>query len=201
MGLIERRKKRPEMPRKADERLEGRIVDAAYQLWSKGGEHALTMRAVAKAARTTTPTLYERFSDKHDLINFLRTRARQRMFAALQPAKTTMEACRLGLEFTVANGNEYLLLTSDWAERLGRKEPMPSFELVKTRLAEDLGGVAADYARPALALVAMVHGTAILLLGEGVEAKIAKEFKEACLEACQALIKCAGKKIGGAAKR
>ncbi|MGB7027680.1 MAG: helix-turn-helix domain-containing protein, partial [Candidatus Acidiferrum sp.] len=107
------------MPRKADERLEGRIVDAAYQLWSKGGEHALTMRAVAKAARTTTPTLYERFSDKHDLINFLRTRARQRMFAALQPAKTTMEACRLGLEFTVANGNEYLLLTSDWAERLG----------------------------------------------------------------------------------
>ena len=26
------------MPRKADKQLEGRIVDAAYQLWSKGGE-------------------------------------------------------------------------------------------------------------------------------------------------------------------
>ena len=38
-------------------------------------------------------------------------------------------ACRLGLEFALANGNEYLLLTSDWAERFARKEPMPSYRL------------------------------------------------------------------------
>ncbi len=76
------------MPRKADKHLEGRIVDAAYQLWSQGGEHAVTMRAVALAAKTTTPTLYERFRDKHDLIEFLRVRARERMFKALQPAKS-----------------------------------------------------------------------------------------------------------------
>jgi len=106
------------MPRKADKQLEGRIVDAAYQLWSKGGEHAVTMRAVALAAKTTTPTLYERFRDKHDLIVFMRVRARERMFAALQAAKSSVEVCRLGLEFAIANGNEYLLLTSDWAERL-----------------------------------------------------------------------------------
>jgi AcrR family transcriptional regulator len=181
------------MPRKADERLEGRIVDAAYQLWSKGGEHALTMRAVARAARTTTPTLYERFQDKHDLLVFLRARAREKMLSALKPAKSTAEACRLGLEFTLSNGNEYLLLTSDWAERLGRKEPMPSYELIKEKLAQDLGGVPADYDQVALALVAQVHGTAILLLGEGVDAKVAKEFREACLQACQALIECARK--------
>ena len=96
------------MPRKADKQLEGRIVDAAYQLWSKGGEHAVTMRAVALAAKTTTPTLYERFQDKHDLIVFMRVRARERMLAALQPAKSSVEVCRLGLEFAIANGNEYL---------------------------------------------------------------------------------------------
>ena len=182
------------MPRKADEHLEGRIVDAAYQLWSKGGEHALTMRAVARAAGTTTPTLYERFRDKHELMMFMRVRARERMFAAIQPAKSTAEACRLGLEFTLANGNEYLLLTSDWAERMARKERMPSYEFLQKKLAEDLGGVAAEYERLAMALVSQVHGTALLLLGEGVNAEIGRQFQAACLEACQALIERGGKK-------
>lgn len=195
------------MPRKADGQLEGRIVDAAYQLWSKGGEHALTMRAVARAAGTTTPTLYERFRDKHDLIMFLRLRARERMFAALQPARSTAEACRLGLEFTLTNGNEYLLLTSDWAERFARKERMPSFEFIQEKLADDLGGVAADYLGLAMALVAQVHGAALLLLGEEVEAGIAEQLKNACLEACQVLIECGGKRVakraatGAATKR
>jgi AcrR family transcriptional regulator len=188
------------MPRKADEQLEGRIVDAAYQLWSKGGEHAVTMRAVALAAKTTTPTLYERFRDKHDLIEFLRVRARERMYTALQLAKSSVEVCRLGLEFAIANGNEYLLLTSDWAERFARREPLPSYEYVQQKLAGDLGGVPADYAKLALALVATVHGTAILLLGEGVAVPIAEEFKDVCLEACQALIECGGKRVGGGAK-
>jgi len=188
------------MPRKADKQLEGRIVDAGYQLWSRGGERALTMRAVALAAKTTTPTLYERFRDKHDLIAFLRVRARERMFNALQPAKSTAEACRLGLEFALTNGNEYLLLTSDWAERFARKEPMPSYDYVKERLAQDLGGMPEDYVQQALALVALVHGTAILLLGEGVGAAIAKEFKDACLDACEVQIERGQKRAGGGAK-
>lgn len=200
MDLKPHAKMGPEMPRKADTHLEGRIVDAAYQLWSKGGERALTMRAVAHAAKTTTPTLYERFRDKHALLAFLRDRARQRMFLALQSANSAAEACQLGLTFTLSHGNEYLLLTSDWAERLGRKEPMPSYEFLKKRIAEDLGGDPADYAQVALALIAVVHGTAILLLGEAVDSKIAREFRDACLEACRALIDCAGKRIGGVSK-
>jgi AcrR family transcriptional regulator len=188
------------MPRMADKQLEGRILDAAYQLWSKGGEHALTMRAVALAAETTTPTLYERFRDKHDLIVFLRARARERMFNALREARSTAEACRLGLEFALANRNEYLLLTSDWAERFARKEAMPSYEYLKEKLAEDHGGAPSDYAQLGLAIVAQVHGTAMLMLGEGVEAQIAKEFKDACLGACKALIESALKSAGGIVK-
>ncbi len=63
------------MPRKADAQLEDRILDAAYELWSKRGEKALTMRAVARAAGTTTPTVYKRFEDKRDLLALLRERA------------------------------------------------------------------------------------------------------------------------------
>jgi AcrR family transcriptional regulator len=159
------------------------------------------MRAVALAAKTTTPTLYERFQDKHDLIVFLRVRARERMFKALQPAKTALEACRLRLEFALANGNEYVLLTSDWTERLVRKERMPSYEYVMERLAGDLGGEPSNHAKLAMSLVAQVHGTALLLLGERVEAGIAKEFKDACLEACNALIECGAKRIGVGVER
>ena len=39
------------MPRKPDVALEGRIVDAAYRIWSQQGEGSVTMRAVARAAR------------------------------------------------------------------------------------------------------------------------------------------------------
>ena len=38
------------MPRQPDPELEGRILHAADVLWRRGGEQALTMRAVAKAA-------------------------------------------------------------------------------------------------------------------------------------------------------
>jgi len=123
------------------------------------------------------------------------------MFNALQPAESTAEACRLGLEFALSNGNEYLLLTSDWAERLARKERMPSYEHLKEMLAGDLGGEAANYARLAMALISQVHGAALLLLGEEVEKGIAEELKETCLEACKALIQCGAKRVGAGINR
>ena len=71
------------MPRKADARLEGRILDAAHRILSERGEESLTMRAVASACGTTTPTLYERFSNKEDLLSLLRRRARLNLFSAI----------------------------------------------------------------------------------------------------------------------
>lgn len=176
------------MPRKADKGLESRIVDAAYQLWSRGGESALTMRAVAREAKTTTPTMYERFRDKHDLIEFLRERSRNRIFAALQPAKAALDVCRLGLEFALSNGNEYLLFSADWGERLGRDVHMPSFELLKEKLAQDIGGTADEHTRLALALLFELHGTGMVLQGKGVRADVSERLRELCLEACETLI-------------
>jgi len=176
------------MPRKADERLEGRIVDAAYQIWSKGGEHALTMRAVAKAAKTTTPTLYERFKDKGDLLTFLRERARQRMFQAVKGAKSATEVCELGLQFMLANGNEFRLLVSDWAIRFGRKENLPSFEFLKKKLAEDLGGAPEEHLDLALALVALINGAAFMVGNEGLDGELLAELVTACREGVRRLI-------------
>ncbi len=55
------------MPRRPDPDLEGKILDAAQKLWKKGGEKALTMRTVARAAGTNTPAVYRRFRDRDDI--------------------------------------------------------------------------------------------------------------------------------------
>jgi AcrR family transcriptional regulator len=182
------------VPRIADAGLEKRILDAGYLLWSEGGEKALTMRGVALAAGTTTPTVYERFRDKRELINFLRDRARLKMVSAIKSARTPAEACERALDFTLHCGNEYKLITIDWAARLGRKEPLPSFAFMKERLAEYLGGKQEDHNRLALSLVSQIHGAATLVLGKETPAHVAREIRGACLDACGTLIGCARKR-------
>lgn len=182
------------MPRKADEQLEGRILDAAYRLWSKGGEEAVTMRAVARAAGTTTPTLYERFQDKHDLLAFLQERARQKVFQAIKSSVSASEACRRALDFMVRHGNEYRLLIAHWAVRLVRNERMPSYEFLMKLLAKDLGGSPEEYAELTMAMVAMIYGAAALLVEGEIEEKVSRQFRRACLGACDELIESARRK-------
>src|SRR5437879_7160842 len=179
------------MPRKADARLEGRILDAAYRLLSESGEDALTMRAVASACGTTTPTLYERFSNKEDLLSLLRRRARLNLFSAIKSARRPEQVCRGVLDFFLAHPNDYRLITEDWATAFARKEEMPSFEFLKRNLAAQLGGKPGRHTALALALVALLHGTATLLHSVNIHRKISLDFRRACIRACEALIRAA----------
>jgi AcrR family transcriptional regulator len=181
------------MPRKPDSQLEDRIINAAYKLWVDGGEPALTMRAVAKAARTTTPTLYERFKDKSELLSALRTRAQQSLFDAIKPAHSIAEACRIALDFTVLHGHEYELVAKDWATHFSRKGPTPSLDLIKARLAEQVGGSPNDHLQLALALATLYHGASMMLLDEGVSPETASAIKEACIAATDSLVASARK--------
>jgi AcrR family transcriptional regulator len=176
------------MPRKPDAALEGRIVDVAYRLWSQQGEGALTMRAVARGAKTTTPTVYQRFRDKKDLKHFLEERARQKMFDALQSADRALEVCRNALGFIAGHTNEYRLLTSDWGTRYSRRVPMRSYDYLKQVLAGELGGKAAEHDELAFQLFALVHGTALLRPTETAQEAISDALAEACLRACAALL-------------
>jgi AcrR family transcriptional regulator len=181
------------MPKKPDSRLEDRILNAAYKLWVQGGEHALTMRAVARGAGTTTPTLYGRFRDKADLMSALQARAQQSLFEAIKPARSIIEACRIAIEFTVEHGHEYELIAKDWAARLSRKDPTPSFDLIKARLADQFSGNPNDHQQLALGLVTLYHGASMLLLGEGIHPETAAAIKEACVAAVDSLLASAGK--------
>ena len=167
------------------------ILDAAYQLWSRGGERALTMRAVARTARTTTPTVYQRFRDKKDILELLRKRAQEIMFSYMRRAHTADEFCSRYFEFALKHSNEYELIHADWAVRLAKEEARPSFDLLKKSLADRLGGTPEEHAGLALALAALLHGTATLLLAKGVSERIARELRHACVAAFETLVACA----------
>ena len=73
------------MPRHADPVVEERVIHAARKLWARGGYNALSMRALAKAARTNTPAIYRRFRNKKDLLRAIVRRAQQDLFVVLEP--------------------------------------------------------------------------------------------------------------------
>ena len=179
------------MPRQADPRLEDRIVAAAYHLWSKGGEKALTMRAIARAADTTTPTVYDRFRDKRDIIHTLRSRAQANLLVAIRSSKTLPLFCRRYFDFAVGHPNEYDLLHTDWSQRYARGEFLPSFEFLKGLLASRLGGSPDQHLRPALALAALLHGAAMVLLTKGIDEDVSREIRQAATAAFESLVEAA----------
>jgi AcrR family transcriptional regulator len=162
------------MPRHPDPDLEGRILAVASKLWAKGGEKALTMRAVAKAAGTNTPALYRRFKDRKDILWALVQRMRAEVTALAEASPTPEEICERYVDYGLSHPHEYELFYQHEyelfrASRAGRapsRETRPALDAVKRKLAERLGGVPDDHTRVALALWMLCHGTVMLTIGK-----------------------------------
>jgi AcrR family transcriptional regulator len=176
------------MPREADPQLEQRILEAARKLWHKGGDKILTMRAVALAAGTTTPTLYERFKDRGEILSALSRKSQQSLFAALRSSRTPQAACQRYLEFALTHPNEYELVLVGWGGRVAANRETPNFDLFRKLLAKSLGGSPEQWAHLAAALFSQLHGTAKLLNGEHVPEEISRELRRCCLQACNVLL-------------
>lgn len=176
------------MPRQADPQLEQRILDAACRLWSRGGEKALTMRGVAKAAGTTTPTVYERYRDRRDILRALRMQTRAELFAALTRTRSLSEACKSYLDYALEHPHAYEVLFDEFAKPPSLHEPWPSFNLMRFRLAERLGGSPRKHTRLMLPLWSLIHGTAMLMIRGGVAGPLRTQMVHACLDAIDAII-------------
>jgi AcrR family transcriptional regulator len=150
------------MPRKPDPALEARILDAARKLWIKGGDEALSMRAVARAARTNTPAIYRRFPHRTDILRALVRRVQQELFEVLQTCQSMEEVGRRTFEFALAKQSEYVLITSGLLYRIDQSRP--NVRYVQERGAEWLGGNPEDHARLLMAIWSTIHGTAMLLI-------------------------------------
>ena len=137
------------MPRHPDPDLEDRILRAADALWRRGGEKALTMRAVARAAGTNTPAVYRRFKDREDLIRGLLLRIAARIRQYFEQGETLEEVAEAYVDFALKLPNEYELFyrhSRVMSPRKGRggprpiRESRPNFAFTEQLLAKTFGG-------------------------------------------------------------
>jgi AcrR family transcriptional regulator len=176
------------LPRRADPQLEQRILDAASRLWSRGGEKALTMRGVAKAAGTTTPTVYERYQDRDEILSALRIQTRVELLSALTRTRSLRQACQRYLEYALEHPHAYEVLFDGFAQPPSLYEPWPSFNLMRDRLTQRLGGGPRKHTRLMLSLWCLMHGTAMLMIRGVVSGPLRAQMIHACLDALEAIV-------------
>jgi AcrR family transcriptional regulator len=163
------------MPRHPDPDLEDRILKAAQTLWHRGGEKSLTLRAVARAARTNTPAVYRRFRNREDMIRAMLRRIIARIGQQFEASASLEEMAEAYIDFALREPHEYDLfythartLLPPGAQTNPRpiREYRPNFGLVERKLAERFGGAPEDHTQLAMALWAMLHGATMLLLSK-----------------------------------
>jgi len=176
------------LPRHPDPELESRILDAASRLWARGGEKSLTMRAVAKASGTTTPTVYERFRDREDILRALRLKTRKELFAALSRTRSLRDAVEGYLEFALSHSHAYEVLFDGVGKPPSVHETWPSFSLMRERLARQLKGTPRECSRLMIAIWALMHGTAMLIIRGRFEGDLRSQAFHACIDAVDAVI-------------
>jgi AcrR family transcriptional regulator len=176
------------MPRLADEHLEARIVQAAHRLWRTHGAKNLTLRSVARAAGTTTTTVYKRFRNKEALLLALAEMVQAQITASTTSAATIEECYRRFLQFADEHPHEYQLLWGPaWAELLGPERPRPIKAWLLEQFAARFGGEQRDYVLSYYALFLLVHGTANLLIVTR-DRRMKAEMVDSCLAICDALV-------------
>jgi AcrR family transcriptional regulator len=186
------------MPRQPDPTLEDRVLKAAQAIWKRGGNKALTMRAVARSAGTNTPSVYRRFASREELIRGLLRRIVEQIRAHFEAAETIEDFAEVYVDNAMRLPNEYELFYTEarWLsppKGPGRPRPIresrPNFALMEKILAKQLGGKAEEHTGLALAIWATLHGTAMLLLQKAIPEGHGEELREACRKAVKALIK------------
>jgi AcrR family transcriptional regulator len=189
------------MPRQADPELEERILKAARVLWKRGGEKSLTMRAVARGARTNTPAVYRRFKHRRDILRALLRDIQKDIGEHFRAGESIEEMAEAYIEYALDHPHEYELFYTHARELAPRqktqrpqaiREWRPNVGLVEDRLARRLGGSPEEYTRMALALWAVVHGTAMMLLSETIPGH-EWELRDTCRAAVSALLEVAPK--------
>jgi AcrR family transcriptional regulator len=189
-----------EMPRHPDPELEERILKAADVLWKRGGERALTMRAVARAAGTNTPAVYRRFKNRQDLLRGLLLRIAGRIREHFRQGETLEDMADAYVEYAVKLPNEYRLFYTysrllDHPRKRGGLSPIresrPNFAFAEQIAAKQFGGVPGDHTQFALGLWALLHGTSTLLVNKSIPEGHEEELRRACRAAVRALVLCA----------
>jgi len=177
------------MPKLPNPLLEKKILKAALALLSRRGDHALTMRAVAKAAGTTTPTVYQRFADRDAILRAICEDARQRLALELRGATSVEQSCRRYLAFAQKHPHEYeLLMRTGWHDAAALGYQGPVFLAAKGQIQRQFPGPQAKQVALLVQLWCQIHGAASLLIAAQQHDGGGQDIVKACEAACKTLL-------------
>ncbi|MGH9698551.1 MAG: TetR/AcrR family transcriptional regulator [Candidatus Acidiferrales bacterium] len=175
------------MPRAADQNLEKRILTAARRLCHARGVHGLTLRAVARAAGTTTPTVYKRFRNKEALRTALSSQIRDEMFEFIFAAPGIEQIYRRYVQFIEENSEDYEVLQGTQSEILAPETGRPGKTRLLAELSRRFGGKPEDYELAFYALFLLCQGAASFM-GVGSSPDLRAEMREQCVAVCDRLL-------------
>ncbi len=174
------------MSRHIDPEVEERILHAARKLWHKGGEAALNMRAVAKAAGTNTPAVYRRFRNRDEILAALVSSYQLDLLKILQGCDSIAELGQAYIDHALENPREYLLMTSGVLGRVSKQRPNLDFAVAKS--SEWLGGAPGEHMPLVYALWAAAHGVALLRVSGSLRDEDFPKMREAFTRALKILV-------------
>jgi len=176
------------VPRISNAALEGEIIAAAMRLLDKGGDDAVTLRAVAREAGTTTPTIYERFPNRDRLMEGVTDRVTEDLLEVLRPCKSVRAMFFAYLRESRAHPARASFEVRTFAARYVRGQETPGFDLLKSRLTEEIGIKGSAAEDLALAIASLAFGTAQGMIAAGSDTRQALQFQRSAVRALQILL-------------
>lgn len=176
------------MPRLPDAGLEQRIIAAATRLLDRGGESAITLRAVAKEAGTSTPTIYQRFPDRATLMKTLIGQLTDGVMDILRPQASIEAIFRQYLKYSQSHTMRVGLMIETFGSRYVAGARMPAFELLQSRITEEIGIKGRECEDLALAIASLAFGTAQGMLAAGGDSRHATQFQRTAIQALRMLL-------------
>jgi len=176
------------LPPIPDQKLEERILKAAQRLWRIRGDQGITLRAVAREAGTTTPTLYKRFRDKNALRMALSLRLRDELNAELFASPNLEAVYGRYLQYAEQHPREFELLHRTWGPLVLMPGSFrPGRTWVLSQFALRFGGEPEEYAQAFEILFLTCHAAASLLVSTDDKA-VRSEIRDRCLAVCGKLM-------------
>lgn len=175
------------MPKAADPQLTERIAKVTLRLLDKRGPKAVTMRAVAAAARIATTTIYERFADRDALLQGVVALVQQDLIAAMQSTHSVDAFGEAYIQFFCRYPHRYAISMQAFDSRMASGQSMPVLGMFKQVLAHETGLKGRELDDRALAFASLVFGTLRSMIAAGPGSPRANELRRACLSAMRLL--------------
>ncbi len=177
------------VPRTPDPQLERRVTKAALRLLDSGGLSAVTLRAVAHEAGTTTPTIYGRFADREELLHSVVNEVQSEILVAVRGARDVTDFVTRYLDFSLQHPNRFELSADTFGSRISSGQPMPVYQLLKDYLAKEVGVQGRRREDLAMAIVSLSLGTTRAAIAAGRSTPAARDLYRTGRAALRLLLK------------